>query len=273
MVKLLIFGMGYVAQAFTDAYGSKISVIATKSKEHPLHRTFNATQKLPSDIFNDVTHALITIPPINNTDIVLSAHRKELAQIPWLGYLSATSVYGNHDGNTVTEDSQCTPTSKRSLARYTAEQQWHHTFPNKVHIFRLSGIYGPGRSAIDRLNTQQIKECVFAPQYPFSRIHVIDIIQSIYHFMIYPKPGIYNMADALPAPTSDVTLYAAKLLGLQPPPLVPLDKVILSPEMASFYKDRKIVCADKIFNVMETSLTYPTYKEGLAFCLNHILSI
>ncbi len=266
MIKVLIFGAGYVGRAFIKQYNSSIQIISTKSSPQKGHLLFNEAHSLSPQHFRGITHALITIPPVHGQDIVLNTHKHDLKNIPWIGYLSTTSVYGDHNGAIVAETSNCSPTSNQSQIRYDIEKSWHFAF-QQSHIFRLSGIYGPGRNLVDHLRKNKRHKCILAPNTLFSRIHICDIVSILHHFIMHPQPGLYNLADDCPAPTSDVCSHAATLLGLPLPPFVPLNYAHLSPKMARFYKDRKIVSAQKVAQRIPMPLVYPSYKKGLLSCL------
>jgi len=177
-----------------------------------------------------------------------------------MGYLSTTGVYGDRQGDVVTEESELNPTSDRARRRVLAETQWQ---PFKAQIFRLPGIYGKGRSQLDSLRNGTAKRIV-KPQQIFSRIHVEDIAGILAASMARPNPGrIYNVADDEPCPPQDVVAYAAELLGVTPPPEVPFESANLSPMARSFYDDSKRVSNTRIKQELGYELKYPNYKLGL----------
>lgn len=213
-----------------------------------------------------ITHLLISIPPDEAGDVVLRLHEQDILQLPnlqWVGYLSTTGVYGDYQGAWVDETCELKATTSRTQYRVQAEQAWLRTnLP--VHIFRLAGIYGPKRNALENLKAGTAKRIDQPNQY-FSRIHVADIAQTLKASIERPNPpAIYNVCDDLPSPQADVVTYAAALLGITPPPLVPLDNAALSDMARSFYAQNRRVRNDKIKQELGVGLEYPTYKEGLA---------
>lgn len=227
----------------------------------------------PHTRFNRFTHLLICTPPDDNGDPVFNMHANELVDLPnlkWVGYLSSTGVYGDRGGGDVTESSEVRPISQRGSRRALAEQQWlslHQRYGLPVHIFRLSGIYGPGRSALDSIRAGVARR-IDKPGHVFNRIHVDDIIQTLLASFAQPNPGsIYNLADDNPVPSHEVIAYACQLLGLNPPPLIPFDEADMAPIALSFYKDNKHVRNDKVKSELGVQLKYPDYKSGLEGCL------
>ena len=223
----------------------------------------------PLLILNGVTHILISIPPNKQGDVVFQTHARDILQIPsieWIGYCSSTSVYGNRDGEWVDETSETRPSSERGSKRMRAESAWlkmRRIAFIPINIFRISGIYGIGRSAIDSVragNTRRIHK----EGHAFNRIHVDDIIQSMIASMSQPSPGdIYNLADNDPAPSHKLISYACELLGKEPSPMIEYEDVDMAPMARSFYKENKRVKNDKIKNKLGVTLKYPNYKSGL----------
>ena len=215
------------------------------------------------------SHLLISAPPDEAGDPVLAHHRDDLARfqgLAWIGYLSTTGVYGDRAGGWVDEASALTPSGPRGRRRVEAEAGWRalqERFGLPVHIFRLAGIYGPGRSAFDALRQGRAQR-IDKPGQVFSRIHVADIAQVLEASMRQPRPGaVYNLCDDDPAPPAEVVAFAAGLLGLPPPPLVPFERAALSPMARSFYADNKRVRNDRIKRELGVSLRYPDYRTGL----------
>lgn len=217
-----------------------------------------------------VTHILSSVPPRDGHDPVVAAQGDALRVLPdlaWAGYLSTTGVYGDTGGAWVDEDSPLNPSTPSGKARMTAEAEWQ-ALGLPLHIFRLSGIYGPGRSAIDQLRAGTAKRIV-KPGQVFNRIHVEDIAQVLAASMARPAPGaIYNLADDEPAASSDVVLEASRLLGVEPPPEIPLEQADLGAMGRAFYSESKRVRNDRIKRDLGISLACPTYREGLAACLS-----
>lgn len=227
----------------------------------------------PPTLFNRFSHLLLTIPPTMDGDIVFNTHAQDiigLKNLKWVGYLSSTGVYGDRDGGEVSEKSEIRPTSARGSKRAFAEQQWlslYERYGVPVHIFRLAGIYGPGRSALDSVRAG-IARRINKPGHKFNRIHVEDIVQVLLKSFENPNPGsVYNLSDDIPTPSYDVIGYACELLGVPPPPIVPFEEANLAPITLSFYSDNKHVRNDKIKNELGVTLRYPDYKSGLEGCL------
>ena len=216
-----------------------------------------------------VTHILSSVPPRDGHDPVVAAQGDALRVLPdlaWAGYLSTTGVYGDTGGAWVDEDSPLNPSTPSGKARVTAEAEWQ-ALGLPLHICRLSGIYGPGRSAIDQLRAGTAKRIVKKGQV-FNRIHVEDIAQVLAASMARPAPGaIYNLADDEPASSSDVVLEASRLLGVEPPPEIPLEQADLGAMGRAFYSESKRVRNDRIKRDLGISLACLTYREGLAACL------
>jgi nucleoside-diphosphate-sugar epimerase len=207
---------------------------------------------------------LVSVPPDAAGDPVLARHGAALAAARprWAGYLSTTGVYGDRGGGWVDEEGPLAPATPRGAWRIAAEAAWQATgLP--VHVFRLAGIYGPGRSAFDRLRAGTAQRVV-KPGQVFCRIHVDDLAQVLRASMARPDPGrVYNVADDAPAPPQDVVAFAAGLLGLPAPPEVPLEAAGLSPLARSFYAECKRVANRRIKDELGVRLAYPDYRAGL----------
>jgi nucleoside-diphosphate-sugar epimerase len=262
---LLCFGLGYTARALARRLGPEWTIVATtRGDDGPV---------LPGGGFAGVTHILVSIPPGAAGDPVLDAHGNEIAalkELSWLGYLSTTGVYGTRDGGWVDETSALLPTGARGAARVAAENAWLCLWRERgvpVHVFRLAGIYGPGRSAFDVLRAGTAKR-IDAGSQVFSRVHVDDIAAALLASIARQRPGaIYNVCDDEPAAQEAVIAHAARLLGLEPPPLVPLAEASLSPMARSFYADNKRLSNALIKRELGVTLAYPSYREGLAAVL------
>ncbi|MFN4154485.1 MAG: SDR family oxidoreductase [Paracoccaceae bacterium] len=185
------------------------------------------------------------------------------AKVAWVGYLSTTGVYGDHQGAWVDETTPLTPDSPRGTQRVLAETQWQATgLP--VHVFRLAGIYGPGRGPFEKVRDGSARRIIKPGQF-FSRTHVEDIAQVLAASIARPNPGAaYNVCDDEPAPPEDVLSHAATLLGLPEPPAIPFDQAEMTPMARSFYSESKRVRNDRIKDELGVRLLYPTYREGLA---------
>jgi nucleoside-diphosphate-sugar epimerase len=204
---------------------------------------------------------------------VLDRHGGDIAALPglaWLGYLSTTGVYGDRGGGWVDETAALCPSGERGHRRVNAEQGWLGLWRDRgvpVHIFRLAAIYGPGRSPFEALRAGAAKR-IDKPGQVFSRIHVDDLAQVLFASMRQPRPGaIYNVCDDDPAPQEAVVAFAAGLLGVPAPPLVPLAEAGLSAMALSFYDDKKRVRNSLIKHELGTVLRYPDYRAGLAAIL------
>jgi len=181
----------------------------------------------------------------------------------WVGYLSTTAVYGDHQGAWVDEVTPINPQSLRARQRVQAEEAWLATgLP--VHIFRLAGIYGPGRGPFEKVRDGSARR-IIKPGQVFSRIHVADIAETLLASIRRPNPGtIYNVCDDDPAPAEDVLSHAAHLLGLPEPPAIPYDEAEMTPLARSFYAESKRVRNDRIKAELGVTLRYPDYRAGLA---------
>ncbi len=217
------------------------------------------------------THILVSIPPDASGDPVLDGCGEAIARSScagWVGYLSTTGVYGDTGGAPVNEESPLAPSSSRSRWRAAAEQAWlafgaEHRIA--IQIFRLAGIYGPGRSVLDRLRAGEAQR-IDRPGHRFGRIHVDDIATVLRASIARPRAGaIYNVADDEPAEPEKVVACAAALLGLPPPPLVPFAEAAkgMSPMALSFWQDNRVVVSRRIRDELGVQLAYPTYRDGL----------
>ena len=214
------------------------------------------------------SHILTSVAPDATGDPILRDHADELraARPDWVGYLSTTAVYGDHQGGWVDEETPLTPATARGQARVDAERGWA-ALGLPLHIFRLAGIYGPGRGPFEKVRDGTARR-ILKPGQVFSRIHVDDIAQVVAASMNAPRPGaIYNLCDDDPAPPEDVIAHAAELLGLPLPPAIPYDQADLTPMARSFYAESKRVRNDRIKSELGITLLHPTYRQGLAALL------
>ncbi|MBO0740637.1 MAG: SDR family oxidoreductase [Hyphomicrobiaceae bacterium] len=278
-MRLFCFGFGYAAEALARRLSARTTALAgTRTRlvesPHPLGARLAAFQSDgPSEgvrsLLKGTTHLLVSIPPDLEGDAVLRHFRDDLLALPeldWVGYLSTVGVYGDCQGRWVDESSPARPTSERSLRRLQAEQAWldfGRDSRRRVEVFRLAGIYGPGRSVIDSLSAGTARRIV-KPGQVFNRVHVDDIALVLARAIDTPVGhGIYNVADDEPAPPEDVVAYAAELLGLPIPPEVPFARAELSDMAASFWAECKRVSNARIKTALGVALAYPTYREGL----------
>jgi nucleoside-diphosphate-sugar epimerase len=220
------------------------------------------------------SHILLSAAPDAAGDPVLTAapeaFDRPLPGLRWLGYLSTTGVYGDHAGGWVDETTPLTPGTTRGHQRVAAEAGWQALAAVQglpLHIFRLAGIYGPGRGPFRKVRDGTAQRIVKPGQY-FSRIHVEDIAQVLDASINRSEPGaIYNVCDDDPSPPQDVLTHAAELLGVDLPPVVPIDEAEMTPLARSFYAESKRVRNDRMKRDLGVQLAYPTYREGLAALL------
>jgi nucleoside-diphosphate-sugar epimerase len=210
---------------------------------------------------------LVSAGPGPDGDPVLNAVQDDIARaapnLRWLGYLSTTGVYGDHGGDWVDETTPLSPSTKRGQARVEAEARWQAIPDLPLHIFRLAGIYGPGRGPFAKVRAGTARRIIKDGQV-FSRIHVDDIAQALELSLRNPDPGaIYNLCDDDPAPPQDVIAYAAKLLGVPIPPAIAIEDAEMTPMARSFYAESKKVRNDLIKQELGWTPRYPTYHEGL----------
>ena len=227
----------------------------------------------PAQSLSGATHILLSIPPDAEGDPALDCHGANIAAIEgleWIGYLSTTGVYGDTGGAWVDESAPSAPTSGRGRRRVEAEKRWLELGEEHglaVHVFRLAGIYGPGRNALDTVKRGAAKR-IEKPGQVFSRIHVADIVQVLAASIAKPRAGaIYNVCDDEPAAAAEVVAHACALLGVSPPPLTRLEEADLSPMARSFYADNRRVSNDCIKTELGVTLRYPNYRAGLAALL------
>ncbi len=218
-------------------------------------------------VLDAATHLLISAAPDDDGDPVLGLVRDEIAaraaQFHWVGYLSTTGVYGDHNGDWVDEDSPLSPSTTRGMARVRAEADWAAIPGLPLHIFRLAGIYGPGRGPFEKVR-QGTARRILKPGQVFSRTHLDDIAQVLAASIARPNPGTaYNVCDDDPAPPEDVIAYAAELLGLPIPPAEDFATADMTPMARSFYAESKKVRNDRIKTDLGVVLKYPDYRAGL----------
>ena len=279
--RLLCFGFGYTAGVlaerlsdqgwriagttrFIDAGGG---TEASGAALYPFSRELGAEALLGP--LGEASHLLVSIPPDEEGDPVLDLLGEAISShqgLAWIGYLSTTGVYGDHGGAWVDEEAPLHPASPRSRRRVAAEKAWLALCLDAglpVHIFRLAGIYGPGRNALEAVRSGKAKR-IDLPDQVFGRIHVEDIARTLEASMKTPRPGrIYNVSDDHPAAPADVIEFACGLLGLAPPPLQSMDDAELSPMARSFYLDNKRVSNRRLHEELGLELRYPDYRAGL----------
>ncbi len=280
MPELFCVGLGYSARALarrlaeqgwrvsgTTRGADKAGRLAEQGFD-----TFVWTGDAPSDAvaarLASASHLLLSAPPREEGDPLLVHHGPDLeaAGLDWIGYLSTVGVYGNHDGAWIAEDAPLHATQARGRWRIEAEKAWlaHGAATGTaVQIFRLAGIYGPGRSAIDKVRAGQARRIV-KPGQVFNRIHVEDIATVLEASIARPRAGaVYNVCDDEPAPPQDLVTYGAELLGVAPPPEVPFEEAALTPMARSFYGENKRISNARLKDELGVTLAYPTYRDGL----------
>jgi len=279
--RLFCFGLGYTAVALAETLIGDGWRVAGTCRNEETARTLSdrGIEAFPFDrarpledagrALGGTTHLLSSVPPDELGDPVLDLHAADIGALPdvvWAGYLSTTGVYGDHDGGWVDEATALTPGGARGRRRVAAEQAWldlMDRFGTPVHLFRLAGIYGPGRNALVTVKQGRARRIV-KPGQVFSRIHRDDIVQTLLASIGNPNPGAaYNVCDDEAAPPQDVIAYACDLMGLAPPPEIDFAAAELTPMARSFYDDNKRVRNDRIKEELGVALRWPTYREGL----------
>jgi len=286
-INIFCFGFGQVAKNFIEKlYSENFKInLSTTSRSETQKKNFkqiNYTSfKFDGDIFDPEInlkvqksdYILISVPPKNGSDMVFKnfSHTIENSQAKWITYLSATSVYGDHKGNWVNENSNTNPSYKNGIDRLIAEKLWISSYIKKnlpIQIFRLSGIYSNERNVLINLKLGNAK-IINKKNHYFSRIHIEDISNVLFTSLTKFKPGeIYNISDDKPASSQDVTLYGAKLLNMAKPNSIEI-KNIENEMLKNFYKDSKKVSNKKMKTFFNYSLKYPSYTEGLNYIRNN----
>ena len=269
---LLSFGHGFSAQALVPLLDGW-RVIGTsrtagkRAQDGVVMAQFPGADMGP--YLDDATHLLISAGPDADGDPVLRDLRDEIAkrEFEWVGYLSTTGVYGDHQGGWVDEDTPLHPSTRRGQWRVAAEAEWR-AMDLPLHIFRLAGIYGPGRGPFSKVRAGTARRIIKEGQV-FSRIHVEDIAQVLAASIARPNAGaVYNLCDDDPAPPQDVIGYAAELLGVPLPEAVAYEDAEMTPMARSFYAESKRVRNDRIKDELGVVLKYPDYRLGLQALLD-----
>ncbi|MEL6688805.1 MAG: SDR family oxidoreductase [Pseudomonadota bacterium] len=273
---LLSLGHGYSASALTKLLLPQGWEVIGTTRSHEKVQALRAEGVTAlvmgeddlTEALGRATHLLVSAAPGEGGDPFLATHKDAIAKaaLQWVGYLSTTGVYGDHGGAWVDETAPLTPATKRGQMRVEAEAAWQAPgLP--LHIFRLAGIYGPGRGPFAKVRNGTARRIIKEGQI-FSRIHVEDIAQVLAASIAKPRPGaIYNVCDNDPAPPEDVIGHAAELLGLPVPPAVRFEDAEMTPMARSFYAESKRVRNDLIREELGVSLLYPSYRDGLAALL------
>ena len=276
--RLFIFGLGYsgleIAKLARSAGWSVGGTVTTADKAAQLGRegidahAFDGSAPLSVGSLASATHVVCSIAPGTAGDPVLQRCADRLGQAKWLGYLSTTGVYGDRGGEWVDETDEPRPVQPRSIERLATERAWQalgQKIGSAVDVFRLPGIYGPGRSAVDQVKAGTARR-IDKPGQVFSRIHIEDIAATVVAALNRPSRGaIYNVTDDLPASSSELIAYACELLGKPVPPAIPWHEIehTMSAMARSFYSENRKVRNDRLKRELGVVLRYPTYREGL----------
>lgn len=279
---LLSFGHGYSARALARRLlpeGWRVIGTTRSAEKAEILRAEGIDPRIwpGADLsaeISEASHILISAGPTAEGDQVLATFGETIAEaapgLNWVGYLSTTGVYGDHQGAWVDESTPLTPATRRGQARVVAETAWRELADRSglpLHIFRLAGIYGPGRGPFAKVRNGTARRIIKKGQV-FSRTHVEDIAQILAASIARPNPGAaYNVCDDDPAPPEDVIAHAAKLLGLPVPPAVDFETAEMTPMARSFYAESKKVRNDRIKEELGVQLIYPSYRDGLAALL------
>ena len=282
IANLLCVGLGYAATALARRLATAGTGIAGTARDDKGateiaekgwrgHVFDGGTVSAPvADAVAEATHILLSAPPTQGGDPALSTlgpHIARSGRLEWIGYLSTVGVYGDHGGQWVDETTPCRDPGAQGQLRLDAECAWSAfgaEHGKRVEIFRLPGIYGPGRSQVDQLLAGTARR-IHKPGQVFNRIHVEDIAAALEAAMTTPSSHtVFNIVDDEPAPADEVVAYAAELLGMSPPPLVRFEDASVSPSAARFYTQSKRCSNRRMKEVLGVRLTYPTYREGLA---------
>ena len=286
---IICFGFGQVAKNFIKKLNDQDIPfkLTTTSREESTNKKFEKISyesfqfteegfdKNFISKFEEADHVLISIPPIRGTDIVIKNLKDYFnsSKFKWITYLSATSVYGNHNGEWVDENSETKPNSPNGIERLKIEKEWMqlaNKFNLPFQIFRLSGIYSNQYNILKRLKSGEAK-IINKKNHFFSRIHVEDIANILSSsFNNFKKKEIYNISDNQPASAEEVTMYGVKLLGIDKPKTLEIND-IESEMLKNFYKDSKKVDNKKMKEFFNHKLKYPTYVEGLNYIFNNII--
>tara|TARA_B100001094_G_scaffold295314_1_gene316590 strand:+ start:87 stop:962 length:876 start_codon:yes stop_codon:yes gene_type:complete len=284
---IVCFGFGQVAKNFIkkiDSDGISFKLTTTSREEtqdkkldNINYQSFQFTEKGFDKNFisrlEEADHILLSIAPVNGTDIVIKHFQNyfKTSKLKWITYLSATSVYGDHDGEWVDENSKTKPTSSNGIERLKVEREWiklSDKFDLPFQIFRLSGIYSNQYNVLTRLKSGEAK-IINKKNHFFSRIHVEDIANILSNSLTQIKKNeVYNISDDKPASSEEVTMYGVKLLGVDKPKTIEVNQVE-SEMLKNFYKDSKKVDNKKMKNFFNYKLKYPTYVEGLNYIFNN----
>lgn len=262
MGQMLIFGMGYAASHLADRLRARGWDVAGTTQDGRNDSIAFADAGAVHAALRSATHILSSVPPADGADPVLARYGEAIAVAPatWTGYLSSTGVYGDADGAWVDESA---PIRGRRADRNAADAAWQ-ALRGDVSIFRLPGIYGPGRSILDRIRADRAHR-IDLPGQIFSRIHVDDIAGGVIASFRGPA-GVYNLADDEPCHQNRLVEWGCAMLGVSLPPLQTLEQAGLSPAARAFYAENRRVANGKAKRLLRWTLRYPSFREGLAAC-------
>ncbi len=280
-IRLFVFGLGYTGLAFARSVQGDAAWVGGTVRSPDKAAKLRA-EGIGAHVFDGgrpgegvaaalsgATHILLTISQGEGGDPVLAHHGDDIAASPdleWIGYLSTVGVYGDHGGAWIDEETPPDPRVPRTAARIGVEQAWMAFGRRRdvpVGVFRLAGIYGPGRNPLVKLADGTAHRIV-KPGQVFNRIHVADIAATLRAAAARPAARLYNVADDEPAPPQDVVAYAADLMGVAPPPEAPFAEADLSPMARSFYEGNRRISNRRIREELGVHLAYPTYRDGLS---------
>jgi nucleoside-diphosphate-sugar epimerase len=263
MGQMLIFGMGYAASRLADRLRARGWDVIGTTRDGRGDSIAFADETAVLMALRDATHILSSVPPVDGGDPVLARHGEAIALAParWVGYLSSTGVYGDTGGAWVDESA---PVRGRRADRNAADAAWQ-ALRAEVRVFRLPGIYGPGRSILDRIAERRAHR-IALPGQVFSRVHVDDIAGGVIASFDGPE-GVYNLADDEPCHQNRLVERGCAMLDAPLPPLQTLDEAGLSPAARAFYAENRRVANGKAKRLLGWAPRYPTYREGLAACL------
>jgi len=283
---ILIFGNGYVSKFLSKSLNDLGWLVYCTSRQVELEKSFvcetikiiNFFDPKLYEIIKSANIILSTVPIDNEfIDPVLEHYFGIISQeeFEWVGYLSSTGVYGDHDGKWVDEQTKCKPSNCKSKIRLLAEEKWlglYIKYKIPIHIFRLSGIYGPGKNCLQEIQNGKNFTIIKKDQY-FSRIHVVDICQAMIASINSPAPGeLYNVSDDEPAQINVVQQFGARLLNRKQLVEIPFEEANLSKQAKMFFDDNKKVSSNKILKSLNITWKYPNYRIGLLQgCLPYLL--
>ena len=288
-INIFCFGFGQVAKNFLkklniERYNINLSATSRSESSKKIFNGINYNSYLfDSEKFDqnlvvklkEADHILVSIPPENQEDLVIKNFSKfiESSKVKWITYLSATSIYGDHKGEWVNENSKTNPISNNGIARLKAENAWFSLEKNKkvpIQIFRLSGIYSNEKNILIRLKSGGVK-LINKKNHFFSRIHVDDISNILFKSLSKFKSGeIYNLSDDKPSTSEDVTLFGAKMLNIANIEKIEVDQ-IKSEMLKNFYNESKKVSNKKMKSYFNYNLKFPSYIEGLSYIRSNFI--